>query len=184
MPVRTLMTAEQFDALPESESRKWELLDGELIEAPTATPERNLILGRLFFLLYSFVRPRKFGQLLLRIDLAVRPDSRLRADLALFSSQIWRYAEIDRAPMEQPPYIAIEIISPAETATVVNRKVQALLAWQVHEVWLIYPETRTVEVQVPASARIFNNNELIVSSRIPGWRIWVSEIFEELESAQ
>jgi hypothetical protein len=31
------MTAEQFDALPGSESRKCELLDGELIEAPTAT---------------------------------------------------------------------------------------------------------------------------------------------------
>src|ERR1700748_1469960 len=129
MTVRTLMTAEQFDALPESESRKWELLDGELIEARDATPEHNLILGRLFFLLYSFVRPRKFGQLLLRIDLAVRLDSRLRADLALFSSQIWRHVEIDRAPMEQPPYIAVEIISPSETAANVNRKVQALLAW-------------------------------------------------------
>ena len=64
------MTADQFDALPDSEGRRWELLDGELIDALPATPEHNLILGRLFFLLYSFVRPRKFGQLLLRIDLA------------------------------------------------------------------------------------------------------------------
>ena len=32
------MTAEQFDALPEEEGRKWEPLDGELIEVPSATP--------------------------------------------------------------------------------------------------------------------------------------------------
>ncbi len=62
MPVRTLMTAEQFDALPEEEGRKWELLDGELIEVSSATPEHNLILGRLFALLYSFVRPAKLGK--------------------------------------------------------------------------------------------------------------------------
>jgi Uma2 family endonuclease len=51
MPVRTLMTAEQFDALPEEEGRKWELLDGELIEVSSATPEHNFILARLFALL-------------------------------------------------------------------------------------------------------------------------------------
>jgi Uma2 family endonuclease len=118
------MTAEQFDALPESEGRKWELLDGELIEAPPATPERNLILGRLFFLLYSFVHPRQRGRLLLATDLAVRPNSRLRTDLVFFSSETWRYVEIDRTPVEQPPDMAVAIISPSETATNVNRKVQ------------------------------------------------------------
>jgi len=35
------MTAEQFDALPEEEGRNWELLDGELIEVPSATPKHN-----------------------------------------------------------------------------------------------------------------------------------------------
>ncbi len=126
------------------------------------------------------MRPRKQGRLLLATDLAVRPDSRLRADLAFFSSETWRYVELDRTPVDQPPDMAVAIISPSETATNVNRKVQAFLVWGVREVWLIYPETRTIEVQIFASARIFGNNEFIVSSRIPGWRIWVSEIFEDL----
>jgi Uma2 family endonuclease len=54
MPVRTLMTAEQFDTLPEEEGRKWELLDGELIEVPSATPKHNRILLRLARLLDEF----------------------------------------------------------------------------------------------------------------------------------
>ena len=59
MPVRTLMTAEQFDALPEEEGRKWELLDGELIEVSSATPEHNYILAQLLSLLQTFVIPRE-----------------------------------------------------------------------------------------------------------------------------
>lgn len=37
MATRTLMTAEQFDQLPE-EGRHYELLDAERIEPPSATP--------------------------------------------------------------------------------------------------------------------------------------------------
>lgn len=180
MPVRTLMTAEQFDALPEEEGRTWELLDGNLIEAPSATPEHNLIPGRLFALLYSFVRSGKLGKLLLETDLAVRHDSRLRPDMGFFSAETWRSIELDRVPVRHAPNIAFEIISPSETATTINRKVQAYLAWGVREVWLIYPETRTVEVQVPGSARILADNAFLSSSLVPGWRTQISEIFEDL----
>jgi Uma2 family endonuclease len=180
MPVRTLMTAEQFDALPEEEGRKWELLDGELIEVSSATPEHNLILGRLFALLYSFVRSERLGKLLLETDLAVRNDSRLRPDMGFFSAETWRAIEIDRVPVRHAPDIAFEIISPSETATTINRKVQAYLAWGVHEVWLIYPETRTVEVHVPGSARILADNASLATTLIPGWRIRISELFEDL----
>ena len=72
MPVRTLMTAEQFDALPEEECRKWELLDGELIEVSSATPKHNRILARLLRLLDNFAEARKLGAVLPETDLAVR----------------------------------------------------------------------------------------------------------------
>jgi Uma2 family endonuclease len=180
MPVRTLMTAEQFDALPEEEGRKWELLDGELIEVSSATPEHNLILGRLFALLYAFVRTGKLGKLLLETDLAVRPNSRLRPDMGFFSSETWQSIEIRRVPVIEPPDIAIEIISPSETATTINRKVQAYLGWGVHEVWLVYPETRIVELHISDSARILNSDAFLLSPLLPGWRIPVSELFEDL----
>ncbi len=179
------MTADQFDALTEEESRKWELLDGELIEVPGTTPEHNLILGRLFALLYSFVRPAKLGKLLLETDLAVRHDSRLRPDMGFFSAEAWRSIEIDRVPVRHAPEIAFEIISrvkttASETATTINRKLQAYLAWGVHEVWRIYPETRSVEVHVPGSARILAAHASLASTLIPGWQIQISELFEDL----
>src|ERR1700691_4630395 len=146
MPVRTLMTAEQFDALPEEEGRKWELLDGELIEVPSATPEYNLILTQLLSLLHSFVIPRRLGVVLPETDLAVRANSRLRPDMGFFSAETWRTVDIKRVPVVQTPDIAVEIISPSETATTNHRKVDAYLKWGVQEVWLIEPGIRTLFV--------------------------------------
>jgi Uma2 family endonuclease len=45
MAVQTLMTAAEFDALPEEEGRNWELLDGRLIEVLPATPRHNRYSG-------------------------------------------------------------------------------------------------------------------------------------------
>jgi Uma2 family endonuclease len=75
------MTAEQFDALPEEEIRKWELLDGELIEVSSATPTHSLILVELASLLHVYAQETKLGVVLFRTDLAVRRDTRLRPDL-------------------------------------------------------------------------------------------------------
>src|ERR1700733_4510188 len=105
MPVRALMTAEQFDALPEEEGRKWELLDGELIEVPSATPLHNLILMRFASLLHSFVVPRKLGVVLPETDLAVKANTRLRPDFGFFSPDIWRTVDLRRVPVVQTPNI-------------------------------------------------------------------------------
>ena len=39
------MAGAQFDSLPYEEGRKWELLEGELIEVPSPTPEHQLIVS-------------------------------------------------------------------------------------------------------------------------------------------
>jgi Uma2 family endonuclease len=109
------MTAEQFDALPEEEIRKWELLDGELIEAPSATPRHNRILGRLLRSLDSFAEERGLGAVLAETDLAVRANTRLRPDLGFFSAATWRTLDLDRVPVVETPDVAIEILSPSET---------------------------------------------------------------------
>jgi Uma2 family endonuclease len=122
MAVRTLMTAEQFDALPEEEGRKWELLDGELIQVSSATPKHNRILARLLRLLDSFAEEKRLGAVLPETDLAVRANTRLRPGIGFFSAQTWRTVDLNRVPVIQTPDIAVEILSPSETATTINRK--------------------------------------------------------------
>jgi Uma2 family endonuclease len=180
MPVRTLMTAEQFDALPEEEGRKWELLDGELIEVSSATPRHNRILGRLFKLLDSFAEARKLGAVLIETDLAVRADTRLRPDFGFFSAETWRTVDLNRVPVLQTPDIAVEIISPSETATTIYRKVDAYLKWGVKEVWLIEPEIRTIFVHSRGGVQQLSEGALLTSSLVPGWQIQIADLFENL----
>jgi Uma2 family endonuclease len=180
MPVRTLMTAEQFDALPEEEGRKWELLDGELIEVSSATPEHNFILAQLLSLLHSFVIANRLGVVLPETDLAVRANTRLRPDMGFFSAQTWRAMERRRIPVVQPPDIAVEIISPSESATTIRRKVEAYIKWGVEEVCLIYPETRTLFVHSRSGAQQLSEGAFLTSSLIPGWQLQIADLFENL----
>src|SRR5579863_5889226 len=169
MPVRTLMTAEQFDALPEEEGRKWELLDGELIEVPSATPEHNFILAQLLSLLHGFAISRRLGVVLPETDLAVRANTRLRPDMGFFSAETWRTVDVKRVPVVQTPDIAVEIISPSETATTIHRKVDAYLKWGVQEVWLIDPEVRTLFVHSRAGVQRLSEGAFLTTEFVPGW---------------
>jgi Uma2 family endonuclease len=180
MPVRTLMTAEQFDALPEEEGRKWELLDGELIEVSSATPRHNRILGRLFKLLDSFAEARNLGAALIETDLAVRANTRLRPDFGFFSAETWRTIDLERVPVIQTPDIAVEIISPSETVTTIHRKIDAYLKWGVQEVWLIDPEVRTLFVHSRASVQRLSEGAFLTSSFVPGWQLQIADLFENL----
>jgi len=174
------MTAEQFDALPEEEIRKWELLDGELIEVPSATPKHNRILMELASLLHVYVRKRKLGAVLPETDLAVRKDTRLRPDLGFFSAETWQTVDLDRVPVVQTPDIAIEIISPSETPRNIGRKVDAYLKWGVQEAWLIYPEIRTIELHTSAGVQRLSEGAFLTSELIPGFRVQIGELFENL----
>src|ERR1039458_2747954 len=90
MPVRTLMTAEQFDALPEEECREWELLDGELIEVSSATPKHNRILARLLRLLHNFPAQPAWVPFSPNATGPFRPSPRLRPERGSSSADPWR----------------------------------------------------------------------------------------------
>jgi Uma2 family endonuclease len=180
MPVRTLMTAEQFDALPEEEGRKWELLDGELIEVPSATPKHNRILLRLARFLEEFAEAGNLVAVCLETDLAVRANTRLRPDFGFFSAETWRTVDLERVPIVQTPDIEVEVTSPSETSTTINRKIDAYLKWGVQEVWLIEPEIRTLFVHTLAGAQRLSEGAYLTSSFVPGWQLQIADLFENL----
>ena len=175
-----MMTAERYDALPREEGRNWELLDGELIEVSSATPRHNRILAQLTTLLNAFANARQLGAVLPETDLAVRKDSRLRPDFCFFSTKTWSKVDIDRVPIAQTPEIAVEIISPSESATTIQRKVEAYLAWGIAEIWLIYPETKTLMLHTSIGAQRFSEGALLTSAHVPGWQLQIAVLFEKL----
>src|SRR5438477_13079377 len=112
MATRTLMAAEQFDQLPEEEGRRYELLDGELIEVPSATPGHNLIQGILLTSLINFFMRTLRGMALAETDFALGGSRRLRPDIAVLFSDKWAKVDRWKVPVTIAPDIAIEIVCP------------------------------------------------------------------------
>lgn len=78
------------------------------------------------------------------------------------------------------PELAVEVVSPSETARDLNRKIEALLAGGSLAVWVIYPEEQEVRVFIPGGASYVRRGEetLSLPELLPAWDLPVARIFE------
>ena len=136
MSAPTQLTAEEYLNLPD-EPGKQELLDGELISSPPAK-------------YYHSEAGRAFQDLLL----TVLDKSRVRFYEGYQLKRGWLIPDVSAIWPNQPvsewfqgaPMIAIEIVSPGNTAYRIDRKVGAYLQEGSAEVWVVYPDTRSMMV--------------------------------------
>ncbi len=63
--------AVQFDALPYEEGRKWELLQGDLIEKPSPTPEHQFMVGNVCASLRQYFQTSPIGAALPDVEFAL-----------------------------------------------------------------------------------------------------------------
>ena len=141
-----LLTYEEYLDTPEIKGR-FDIVDGEIIMAPSPIPEHQITIKRFLFALNQFIVERNLGELLFApLDIVIRrnPLRTRQPDLLLLSNE--SYARIDRhLPIEEAPELAIEILSPSNT----RRRIQDVLADYaaigVEECWLVSLAARTIE---------------------------------------
>ena len=69
MATRTLMTIEQYDALPEKEGAKYELNEGELVTvSPSPRLIHNCVRDEIGFRLREYVRSGQLGEVTMETD--------------------------------------------------------------------------------------------------------------------
>lgn len=176
MATQTLMTAEQFDQLPLEDGRRWELLDGELIEMASATPEHNHIAGKLNARLFVFLETHPFGVAIPDTEFATGADRRQQPDVAVLSLEAWRRLDRKRVPVIEMPLIAIEVVSPSESAIKLNRKIKAYIEAGVKEVWTIYPDTKQIYVFGSQTVRHYDAGQILETPLLPGFSLAVSDL--------
>jgi Uma2 family endonuclease len=78
------------------------------------------------------------------------------------------------------PDLAVEVVSPSETADEVREKVRDFLGAGVPLVWTIYPRTHEVIVHTPDGlARTYGEADtLVFPDTLPGFSCLVAELFE------
>jgi Uma2 family endonuclease len=78
------------------------------------------------------------------------------------------------------PDVAVEVVSPSESAADVQEKVRDYLLAGTPLMWVVYPRSQQVVAHTADGvARTLSGNDLLASDDVlPGFRCMVSQIFE------
>jgi len=182
MAATTLLTSDQFLALPEEfdpngNRIKDELIGGEVVRmAFPSLPHdliKNLINARLISFLHT--NPQLSLVSLVEVGTHVSDVDAFMPDVSVVTR---RRLSLDARVLEGAPEIAIEVVSPSDTAKHLKRKIDAYLEGGSKSVWIIFPEARSVQVFTEGSMRELKANQPITDPLLPGFSSPVSAFFE------
>lgn len=181
---RTLLTGEQFLRLCAKQEAhiRLDLVEGEVKKmAPTGGLQPK-VTARLARILDAYVQENHLGEVGVDWGCYLRrdPDTVRAPDVAFFRAE---RLPSGGPPQEGffpgPPDLAIEVISPNESASEVETKLRDYLAHGVQRVWLVYSTTRTMVVFRPdGSAQSYREGDVLTDEGLlPGLSLAVREVF-------
>jgi Uma2 family endonuclease len=151
--------------------------------------ESSEIAGRIIGLLFIFLRGRELGRLFLP-DAGYQcfsqdPTRVRRADVSFIRLGRLPGGKSPKGFARIAPDLAVEVVSPNDTADEVEEKVTDWLGAGVPVVWVVYPSTRTVRIHRPRSSPLGRVTDLTDVDAItgevilPGFSCSVREFFED-----
>ena len=181
-PVETrLMTAEDLYALSEDESRG-ELIRGVFYPEMPTNGRHGEIEFRVARVLGNLVLPAGRGRVMTGepgIVLERGPDTVRAPDVAYFSiERLPLDADIDKF-LDLVPDIAVEVVSPSETRRAVREKAEMWTSFGVRLVWVVWPDTQSVEVYRPDEEPVTLGVDDILTGQdvLPDFSCPIREIF-------
>ena len=174
-----LMTAEELFWLPDDGLRH-ELIKGELLTMSPPGEEHGVVTMNLSIPLGQFVKAHNLGVMYAAetgFKLESDPDTVMAPDIAFIRRD--RVGIVSKSYRSGAPDLVVEVLSPGERKTKVEQKTSRWLSLGALAVWLVSPQTGTVDVRfADGERRLFTEeDELIGDPVVPGFCIRVSEIF-------
>jgi Uma2 family endonuclease len=175
---KTLLTADELEKLPDDDSVRIELDEGELIEMPPGGFRHSRIGIRIATRLSIFAEQNKLG-CVCGPDSGYRlSDNTVRAPDVSFVRQE-RVVDTERY-FPGTPDLAVEVLSPSDRIRQLRRKVRQYFDAGTHTVWIVYPNTREVEVRTAAGEeRVLAMGDTIECPELlPGFSVKIDEFFD------
>jgi len=162
----------------------YEVVDGQVLEKNMGSRENEIatILGGYLF---QFARANRLGRALVEFvfRIIVEENMQRRPDVAFVSHARWPYnRRVPDVPVwDMVPDLAIEVISPSNSASAVHRKVHDYFKAGVTRVWVVYPEQAEVYIySSPKQIEVVGvGQELDGGDLLPGFRLPVAILFED-----
>jgi Uma2 family endonuclease len=179
-----LMSAEEFlewTRREEHRDRFFELERGEVVETPPPGKLHGFICANVVWLLGNYAARQGRGYVCSN-DAGVvterNPDSVRGPDISYYVDA-QTIADMDRGYPEQPPRLAVEVLSPTDRINPMMQRVAELLRAGVGMVWIVDPEARDISVcQAGQEPRLLSAEHTLTAEDIlPGFACPVTEIF-------
>jgi Uma2 family endonuclease len=164
----------------------YEVIDGRIVEKPMGAYECWLA-GEIFDLINRYVKDKSLGRAVPEMMFDFRPtvDRERRPDVAFVSFERW--ARNRQVPQTRSwavvPDLAIEIVSPTNTADEVAGKLDEYFRVGVRSVWVVYP--RQFKLYAYSSRKdvrvLALGDELDGGDVLPGFRVRLDAIFGQAE---
>jgi Uma2 family endonuclease len=169
-----LMTFEEFEALPDQPG-KMELLEGELIELPVAAAKHTKTGIYIFERAKNALSQAKLRGEATELGEAYHEMGYKPAGPRYFQpdASVTHAGQRETRCFEGSPAIAIEVVSPSNTAEYLDRKIELYFEFGAREVWIVYPKTKHVIVHLAGSVRKIAEHESVTTPLIPGFELSV-----------
>jgi Uma2 family endonuclease len=167
------------------EDRLYELVDGVLVEKVMGIQE-SFLASFLVSLLGNYVRQHQLGFVLGADGMARLAPGLVRIpDVSFISWEQFPDRKVPRIPMLRfAPDLAVEVLSPSNTAKEMERKLHDYFEAGVKLVWYVDPVPRTVRViTAPEESQLLREDETLQGGTIlSGFTLSLKELFGELGS--
>ena len=182
MSITTPFSAEQLIQMRDDGFR-YELVDGELKRMTSGGWEHGAIGGYLHGLMAHHVRTHLLGRIffaetgfILRRD----PDTVRAPDIAFISKEHLPKMKPETAYWPGAPDLAVEVVSPSDTVSGIDDKVQAWLNAGSLAVWVVNPKWRNITVYVSATnIKVFTEADVLSGGTVlAGFSHPVGDIFK------
>jgi len=162
----------------------YEVVDGQVVEKKMSARETE-IASILVGMLTPYLRTNRLGKVVGEMLFRINPenDLRRRPDVAFVSHARWPFnRRVPNVPVwDMVPDLAIEVVSPSNSAFAVQRKVHDYFKAGVTRVWVVYPEQAEVYIySTPQQVQVVGvGQELDGGDLLPGFRLPVAVLFED-----
>lgn len=178
MVTTKLTTIEDLELLPDDDYR-YTLIRGVLYRMPPPKPRHGRVTTATAMTIGSFVHDRNLGDVYTESGFALRrdPDVLVGPDVA--------FVRAERLPPDEDSYpdlapdLAVEILSPSNTPSLVEEKLAEYVAAGVPLVWVFDPRRRTIRVRAADGRErlLTETDELDGGEVLPVFRMPVARFF-------
>jgi Uma2 family endonuclease len=187
-PVSTeerLYTVKEFWAFidrPENADRKFELINGVIVEDMSPGLKHGIVVLNLGAEVRTFLKQNPIGVIASDVDLYLPLDdyNTRRPDLEFISHDRLKLIEDHTRPIPLMPDLVVEVKSPGNTYEELRQKAAYYLKNGARMVWLVYPEKEQIVIYTAgvAEPKIYRKGDTLSGGDVlPGFSLALSEVF-------